>query len=171
MIIPEYTDLAEKETAFGDHYKRIDSIEELKKFLASSKTLRKNIFRGVCEARFKNYTSAQRMYMVHDLRQTASIEWLIQKQIESIKKEHENLLGKYYKSLGIALNDFLYLGIAQHYGGISPFLDFTQRFKTALFFMADGAIFSPHGINEIGNYSSLYFFDVSNKAHINFNSV
>ena len=157
MRIPEYTDLAEKEAAFGDHYKRIDSIEELKDFLSLDKVLNDNIFRGVCEAKYKNFTSAQRMYMVNDLWQTASIEGLIQKQIESMLTEYDNLLGDYYDSLNIAPNDFLYLGISQHFGGVSPLLDFTHNLNTALFFMTDGAIFPPQGVDDIGNYSSLYY--------------
>lgn len=166
MKIPEYKSLKDKEEAFVDNYQRINSITELNTFLEKSESFIDHIFRGICEAKYMNFTSAQRKYMVNDL-VSSKIEVLIQKQIESVNREHKNLLSKYYKSLGIAPNDFLYLSIAQHYGGISPLLDFTTDLRTALFFMADGAVFPQQGIDDIGNYSSLYL--IPNSELKNFN--
>ncbi len=67
-------------------------------------------------------------------------------------------------------NDLLYLSIAQHYGGISPLLDFSEDIKTALFFMTENASFPTTGDNNISNYSSIYikqdeitFMDIINQ--------
>ena len=166
MKIPEYKNIDEKKNAFVNSYQIITSIKELKEFLNSSESFKNNIFRGVCEAKYKNFTSAQRKYMENDLTAT-KIENLIQKQIESVRREHKNLIGRYYKSLKISPNDFLYLGIAQHYGGISPLLDFTTDIKTALFFMTDGASFSSEGDDNIGNYFSLYYVSNNNLQDLN----
>ena len=156
MKIPEYKSLQEKNEAFGDNYQRISTLTELKSFLEETNSFEKYIYRGVCEAKYKNYTSAQRRYIVNEL-SFVNIRDLIKKQIDCIKVEHNQLIEYYYKSLNITPNDFLYLGIAQHYGGISPLLDFTIDLKTALYFMSDGAAFPPQGVDDVGNYSSLYF--------------
>ena len=156
MKIPEYKDLAEKKKAFGKHYQQIASVNELKKFLDTTESYSKYTFRGICEAKYKNFTSAQRKYIINDLT-SINFNDLIQKQIDTVKEENNKLLEKYYKCFDIEPNDFLYLGIAQHYGGISPLLDFTTAFKTALFFMTDGASFPIQRDNDIGNYSSLYY--------------
>lgn len=166
MKIPEYKDLKEKEKAFGDNYQRIASIKELKRFLDATESYSECIFRGICEAKYKNFTSAQRKYIINDLA-SVNINDLIQKQIEAVGRKNKHLLGRYYKSFDIVPNDFLYLGIAQHYGGISPLLDFTTDFKTALFFMTDGAAFPVQGDDDIGNYSSLYY--VPNNGFADFN--
>lgn len=170
MKIPEYISLKKKEEAFVDNYKKIKSIKELKDFLNDAKSFKNHIFRGVCEAKYQNFTSAQRKYFINDFH-IAKIEItnLIQKQINYIKEEHKTLIDDYYKSLGIQPNDLLYLGISQHYGGISPLLDFTEDFKTALFFLTDGAVFPPQGAVDIENYSSLYY--ISNDCLLNFNSM
>ena len=161
MKIPEYNNLDEKKNIFNTRH-IISSVDELNNFLNSTICLKGFIYRGVCEAKYKNYTSAQRTFMTNDLTITSiNIEDLIQKQIESVRREHKSLLSKYYKSLNIFPNDFLYLSIAQHYGGISPLLDFTTDFKTALFFMVDGVVTPSSGFYDIGNYSSLYYVKIS----------
>lgn len=168
MKIPEYKSLQEKNEAFGDNYQRISTLTELKSFLEETNSFEKYIYRGVCEAKYKNYTSAQRRYIVNELF-FVNIWDLIKKQIDCIKEEHNQLIDCYYKSLNITPNDFLYLGIAQHYGGISPLLDFTIDLKTALYFMIDGACFPPQGTDEVGNYSSLYF--IQTNRFINYESL
>ena len=160
MKIPEYKSLQEKKEAFGNNYQRISTIAELKLFLEETNSFVKYIYRGVCEAKYMNYTSAQRRYIVNEL-SFVNIGDLIKKQIDCIKEEHNQLIDCYYKSLNITPNDFLYLGIAQHYGGISPLLDFTIDLKTALYFMIDGACFPPQGTDEVGNYSSLYYIQTN----------
>ena len=67
MKLPEYKSLIEKKTAFGDNYQRISTITELKPFLEGTNSFEKYIYRGVCEAKYKNYTSAQRRYIVNEL--------------------------------------------------------------------------------------------------------
>lgn len=162
MKTPEYNDLIEKEEHFNGRYLNISTVKDLEDFLYSLEKQKEYIYRGICEAKYKNYTSAQRTCMTRDLVITPiKLEDLIQKQIESVRREHKNLLSRFYKSLNISPNDFLYLGIAQHYGGISPLLDFTTDFKTALFFMTDGVMFPSTGADNIGNYSSLYYVPVS----------
>lgn len=167
MKIPEYKDLTEKGKVFGSNYQQITTIDDLKEFLESVKSFKKCIYRGICEAKYKNFTSAQRKYIINDYKSN-NINDLIQKQIESVRREHKCLLGKYYKSLDISPNDFLYLGIAQHYGGISPLLDFTTDFKTALFFMTDGVVLPLQGVDDIGNYSSLYYVPNDNLSDFNY---
>lgn len=164
MKIPEYKSIEEKEKTFGNNYKRIDSVSGLLNVLEDYKAHRSgSVFRGVCEAKYKNFSTLQRKFMTGDfITLGINIQSLLQKQVNSLRKKNGGLLSKYYKSLGIEMNDLLYLSIAQHYGGISPLLDFSEDYKTSLFFMANEAKISPCGDDDIGNYMSLYVLQYKN---------
>lgn len=158
MKIPEYNSLEEKAKAFSENQKRIDSVCDLLNVIAEYKGRKSGfVFRGICEAKYKNFSSLQRKFLTGDFTTMGiNIQSLLQKQINSLRRKNGGLLSKYYKSLGIEMNDLLYLSIAQHYGGISPLLDFSEDYKTALYFMANEAKISPCGDDDIGNYMSLY---------------
>lgn len=164
MKIPEYKDLKEKKKAFGDNYQRIDTVDDLLSVIDEYKISKgKNVFRGVCEAKYKNFSSLQRKYLTGDFTTSGiDMQSLLHKQINSLRRKNGGLLSKYYKSLGIEMNDMLYLSIAQHYGGFTPLLDFSEDYKTSLYFMANEAKFSPCGNEDIENYMSLYVLQYQN---------
>ena len=171
MKLEQYNSLSEKASIFGNKYKRIDSCEAFDKWFSGNHG---KYFRGINEARFKNYTSAQRLYMTHELHiHNIHIADLVKKQVESLKKARNGLICTYFKSLlGYEPSDLLLLSFAQHQkNGIAPLLDFSFDRRIALFFMADGCDFSKCGSNRdsinssvsIEDYASLYYLTGRNK--------
>lgn len=157
MELEQYRNLNEKETFFYDN-RRIKNIDE---FDSWEQSFNKDgfVFRGVNEAKFKIYTSAQRKYLEENIAQTGiDVEDFIARELEQIKNANNRVLSGYFSSLNIDNSDLLYLSFLQHYGGISPLLDVTTDFDTALFFMQDGATVSDDlDENRIESYASLYY--------------
>lgn len=157
MKIPQYTALDNKKIIFNSGYTKIDSVDDLNKMVEELSTTKNNVYRGVSQAKYKNYTSAQRKYFTEDYKTTkVDLKKLLRKEVASLRKRENSLLSKYYKSLNIQTNDLLYLSIAQHYGGFSPLLDFSEDYKVALYFMANNIKIDPNGMDEIDNYMSIY---------------
>lgn len=163
MELEQYRNLNEKETFFYEN-RCIKNIDE---FDSWEQSFNKDgfVFRGINEAKFKIYTSAQRKYLEENIAQTGiDIENFIARELERIKIANNGVLNGYFSSLNIDNSDLLYLSFLQHYGGFTPLLDVTTDFDTALFFMLDGATV-PDDLDEyqIESYVSLYYksMDVS----------
>ena len=130
MKLEEYSNLSQKEPFFEtkniNTYKEFDNIyEELKE-----NTL---LYRGIHEAKYKIYTSAQREWITNEYSKNGmTYTQFIQSIISNIRKN--TILSKYYKSLNINENDLLYISLLQHYGAPSPLLDFTYNINIALYF-------------------------------------
>ena len=120
------------------------------------------IFRGSSEAKRKNYTSAQRDWLTKEWSTVLGLSYVdyIGKLIAQIR--NDALLKNYFVSLGISVNDILYLSFMQHYAMPSPLLDFTKDLQTALFFALDGMKYEPSSV-EIENYFSIYALTPSNE--------
>ncbi len=157
MALEQYINLNEKKDFFDD-CRCIKNIEE---FDSWERSFNKDdfVFRGVNEAKFKIYTSAQRKYLEKDIEQTGmDIESFIASVLERMKIANNEVVSGYFNSLNIDKSDLLYLSFLQHYGGISPLLDVTIDLDTALFFMLDG-VKVPDDLdeNQIESYASLYY--------------
>lgn len=174
MKLEQYSSLHEKAIVFKNKYKKIDSCEAFDKWFSGNHG---KYFRGVNEAKYKNYTSAQRLYITHELRiHNVSIIDLVKEQVNSLRKVRDGLLNSYYSSLlNLEPSDLLLLSFAQHQKkGIAPLLDFTLDRKIALFFMSDGCDFSSCGSimdNDsdsfsIEDYCSLYYLTGRNKLSL-----
>lgn len=165
MKLEMYACLDEKNKVFAANgYKKIDTSSEFKSWVGHF-TKKKRMFRGVNEAKYKIYTSAQRLFITNDLQSTGlNIKDLIQSELNEIKKANNGLLKKFFGRLGVFDCDLLYLSFLQHYNGISPLIDFTTNFNTALFFMQDGTSFPKAGGNDIDNYMSFYYMDSDEAA-------
>jgi len=154
MKLEEYSNLKQKESFFDAinvvTYEDFDTIYEK----LNQSTL---LYRGIHEARYKIYTSAQREWITNEYsKQGVSFTQFIQSIITSIRQN--TLLSKYYKSLNINENDLLYISLLQHYGAPSPLLDFTHSLNIALYFALDGIKIASSD-NDIDNYFSLYIID------------
>lgn len=171
MEITNYKSLDEKRAVFSNRYKVINTLSDFITWydVIINEKKQKKMFRGQHEAKFKNYTSAQRRYKSNDLATSGvSLKTLIQTQIDKLAGlkpkykggVHKNLLRRYYDSLGVIPNDLLFLSFAQHYHGISPLLDFTRNLNVALYFMTADADFPSGGGNDIDNYVSVYYLPV-----------
>lgn len=163
MVTPQYTSLEEKQRVFAKRYCIITTPSEFKNWYEEHKIRKdvKHIFRGIKEASYKNFTSAQRYYFQHDYKNCSPKE-LIAAQINALRLNRQQLLQRYCYSFGIPCSDLFLLSFAQHHGGISPLLDFSRAVNTALFFMTHHVEFPNYGEGtyekeHILNYMSMYY--------------
>ena len=154
MKLEEYANLSEKNSFFDmttiDTYKGFDDVYQ---------TLKSDnvIFRGVNEAKYKLYTSAQREWIINEYeKQGINYTSFIQSQLNYIRGF--SIISQYYKSLNVNENDLLYICLLQHYGAPSPLLDFTYDLDIALYFALDKIKTASSNI-DIDNYFSLYLID------------
>ena len=115
------------------------------------------LFRGVSEAKYMIFSSAQRCWLKNELneRGLAYVDFVdgLIKQIRENK-----LLKDYYSALGVQHNDLLYMSLLQHYGECSPLIDVSYGVDAALYFALDRRK-NDEPVNDIDNYCSLYMFD------------
>lgn len=161
MKIPIYSSLNEKSIKFEtENINKKEELDILIKHFNSNNDDKKYIFRGVTEAKYKLFNSAQRHWIGEELNKLGkSYQEFIQTIINNSKKYHDGLLTKFYDSFGHVAYDLSILSFLQHYKAPTPLLDFTYNFDSALFFATDGLIHTNS--NEIDNYFSIYFIDTS----------
>lgn len=171
MKIPEYTSLEEKGYSLNvktpaktfEQYQCIVEADVFDEWYNKHELQSNLFFRGVKEAKYKNFTSAQRLYFTQDYHNVGPSE-LIQAQIDEMRKVHEDIFSQYCKSMGMPCTDLFLMSCSQHHkNGISPLLDFTSHLDTALFFMCYGTQSPTSGIGDsnvldINNFVSLYSF-------------
>lgn len=115
------------------------------------------MYRGVTEAKYMIFTSAQREWLTGDFAQRGiSYKNFVKRLINSVRTNQ--LLRDYYRSLHIETNDLLYMSMLQHYCNHSPMLDLSHSFEVALYFALDGIKIS-NSTSELDDYFSLYVFD------------
>lgn len=166
MTLETYGSLEEKEEFFGNeenmvYYKRVDTSKKLKEALKKIEETRARwatnlvlVIRGVSEAKYKLYTSAQREWMTNEWwLQRITFPEFVGRLLDHIKTD---FIEKYFQSMNIAINDLLLLSFLQHYGAPSPLLDFTTDPKVALFFALEHMQGSSSGCQGIENYFSIY---------------
>lgn len=166
MKLQTYNSLQEKNDIFKERYQRIDTWNDLEALLIQDISS-ESVFRGMYEAKYKNYTSAQRYFLTHELDKSGLfISQIIQNEVKELLSSN-NMLSSYFDSLGVEKNWFLLNSFLQHYGGITPLLDFSKNPLVALYFMQENAKFSAIGGDDIDNYCSLYFLKVNELETIN----
>ena len=160
MALPTYSNLDEKNSEFVSHIviNTKDELDSQLKDLKDKESHKKEryLFRGHNEAKYKLYTSAQRYWDMRNLdclglNYTQSII----KMIDSVKASNHPF-NSYLKRLDVVQNDWLILSFLQHYGAVTPLLDFSRKYLVALFFAIDKIRFSND--NAIDNYVSLYYY-------------
>ncbi len=155
MLLPEYKSFTEKQQFY--QYKRINKRSEFDRFYDELKSNQANlIFRGLNEAKYKNYTSGQRVWKTNTLYHHLNYIDFLHKILYNIRGN--KILYEYYISLDVAPNDLLYWAFLQHYGAPTPMLDFTHDLDTGLFFAFDKMQLNSTR-SHIGDYVSLYYID------------
>ena len=146
----------ELKEVFSKFYK--DATPEQLQYIYSSKGFDEGLlFRGVSEAKYMIFSSAQRYWLEKDynLKKLAYVDFVdgLIKQIRENK-----LLYDYYAALGIQHNDLLYMSLLQHYGECSPLIDVSYGIREALYF-AFSSRKNDAPIEDIDHYCSIYVFD------------
>lgn len=168
LKIHTYKTLEEKRESFdcadGFVYGDIDFLFEK---LGELQTQGNYIFRGVSNASYKLYNSAQREFLRRELfalrKQNQSIKdiynnW-ISTFIDSVKAWNRNSISEYFKCFGLDVNDDLaFLSFMQHNGIPTPLIDFTSDPFIALFFATENTNYNSEGIG-IDSCFSIYYID------------
>jgi hypothetical protein len=143
-----YQTFAEKDPRFV--VERLKTIADVQARLSDLKS-QGYYFRGQREASWKLVTAAQREWFGRSLHlRFSTIHDFIQKHIEF---QRSNANAKFVVECP-QLNDIAVLSTMQHFGGPTPFLDFTTNTDAALFFATDGM--QPDGSDEITKWFSIY---------------
>lgn len=119
-------------------------------------------FRGVTEAKFKLYTSAQRHWIENDVEQWSDGDYFnyITSLIENAK--NNPTLKQVFEKFNYQeeQKDYSILSLLQHYGCPSPLMDWTYNINVALFFAVDNINnASTNKSSDIDKYFSLYVID------------
>jgi hypothetical protein len=166
MNLEEYSTLEEKAHFFTNGESKISV--NIDKIFANIKDFKEAgtgfVFRGSGEAKYKLYSSAQRVYINQELHKQVPPDEIsehykrfIENLINNCKSWNNGVVSKLLKSVGIDENNALaYLSYMQHFGVPSPLLDYTYNPYVALFFAIDGLDYRPSD-NEIDNYFSIYY--------------
>jgi len=114
-------------------------------------------FRGVSQAKYKIFSSAQRYWLENHLKiKGKSFVDFVEELLIHVEKN--KLLQDYYSALRVHANDLLYMSLLQHYGQCSPLIDISYDVKTALFFAMNYTKEEEHKC-ELDDYCSLYVFN------------
>lgn len=151
MKLPEYKALQDKEFFFESYI--IETLNDFESFYSVFANKEGLIYRGVNEAKFHIYTSAQRFWLTDNLKSQSSFACFIGNLLSKLKSD--NTIIEYLKSTDVAYNDVLGLAMLQHFGAPSTLIDFSLDLNCALFFAFDG-MKKGNSYNEIDEYVSIY---------------
>lgn len=164
MKLAEHKSLEEKKEFFSNQESQFvintkSEFDALYDSLVNQADKEFKLYRGISEAKYLTYTSAQRYYITKEIFKIEPLfRFFIRSLIENTKKAYNGLLQEYFKSLNVEIDDYLILSFLQHYGAPSTFLDFSYNLNKSLYFCFDKMDFNPSD-NEIDNYVSLYVID------------
>lgn len=161
MELPQYNNLTDKNAVQSFASITIDNKRDFDKWHDGQKELKDLIYRGVNEAKYKNFTSSQREWITKEY----SKEGVLYKDFIGqiiLTLKNNSLLKSYFKSNNIAINDILCLVYLQHFSAPTPLLDFTYDLDVALFFALDG-LKDASSSNDIDNYFSIYSICLADK--------
>lgn len=144
---------------------KIHTSEELWRFVDYYKKHRNFVFRGVNEAKYMGYSSAQ-------VRTEASLEQNTYAGIigEAIRLVRNNpLIMDYIRKYSKDDTDFQILALLQHYSCGTPIIDYSTEIESALFFATDRQGKTPQNYplqdQSIDAYISIYYFDTRDPNH------
>lgn len=155
MKIPNYISTEEKRKVFPYGYCMINTPTEFDEWYKKISSSKINLHRGVHEAYYKNFSSVQRMAFINEIEDPHK---LLTKEISQLRCSNEHLHEKFCNSLDVSCSDMYLMSFAQHYGGISPLIDFSYSLDKALYFMIDDVKYPSQGAStgSFENYMSLY---------------
>jgi hypothetical protein len=131
-MIPTYKTFAEKDPRFNSSRPR-----DFAAVLAALSGLENAgyYFRGQADASRKLFTAIQREWISKQLQNRfPSIHAFVQQHVDYQHTHAATQLARHCQQL----NDIATLSTLQHYGGPTPFLDFTSKKESAMFFATEG---------------------------------
>lgn len=164
--IPVYATLDEKRPFFeNDDFFVINTKADLDRWFRfyTSEFKREHIvdfiFRGMSDAKYKLFTSAQRYWITDNIEQWRpgyTYKQFIEDLVSNAKANP--LLRRIFDLYGYSNTerDFPLLSLLQHYGAPSPVLDWSYNINCAVFFATDGVQRRGNAGNTIDNYISVY---------------
>ncbi|MBS1521579.1 MAG: FRG domain-containing protein [Bacteroidetes bacterium] len=159
-----FSDLNEKREKFSNqrHF-QIDTKKEFDEwydfYTSEFKENRRTdfIFRGMSDAKFRLYTSAQREWIQNDMEEWGSGNYInfINRLVQEAKKYP--LLKKVFDIYQYSdiRREFPILSILQHYWAPTPLMDWSYNIDVSLFFATE-KLTCGHGNGNIENYFSIY---------------
>lgn len=160
MKLPEYKELQDKGDYFDNYV--IETPIKFEAFYSDFAQKEGLIYRGVNEAKFQIYTSAQRFWLTDNLKSQSSFTEFIGKLLCKLKSD--NTIIEYLESTDVTYNDVLGLAMLQHFGAPSTLIDFSLDLNCALFFAFDG-MKRGNSYNEIDDYVSIYVINRKSLEH------
>ena len=159
--ITEYETTLQKSKSFDQE--NIDTIEQFDKIYREYKDKTNFLFRGQREAKWRLYSNLQRHWILEELVQKFdNYRNLLEKLVELGKSQYNEryieLLGEKHDDVD---NDIAVLSFLQHHSCPTPLLDWTFKFKNALFFALDGVQRLERN-REIDDYISVYYINEEN---------
>ena len=164
--IPVYKSLEEKRAFFeNEEFYIINTKADLDRWfkLYSSEFKKEHpvdyIFRGMSDAKYKLYTSAQRAWITDNMEQWRpgfTYKDFIEQLVSNANTNP--LLTKIFNLYNYTFEerDFPIISLLQHYGAPTPVLDWSYNINCALFFATDGVKRNLSSGNNIENYISVY---------------
>lgn len=165
-----YKDLDEKRLFFSNGKTEsfiINSKKELDRWFdelqdeektESAKDATALIYRGVTEAKYMMYTSAQRLWISNDMKQWAKMSYLgfISRLIDEANKRP--VIKEVFTLYGYSRTEreFPILSLLQHYGAPTPLLDWTYDINVAFYCAVDGVESRTGNGHDVASYFSLY---------------
>ncbi|WP_057938865.1 FRG domain-containing protein [Algoriphagus resistens] len=169
--LQEYKTLDEKRALFrngNDESFIINTIEELdiwfenvKEFEIDNASLDATalIYRGTKEAKYKLYTSAQRLWILENLNQWGNKDFLDFVKTMIINANKNVLINKVFSLYFTNVKthrDFPILSLLQHYGAPTPLMDWSYNQNVAFYFATEKLDLFTYEKDKIENYFSIY---------------
>lgn len=169
-VLNSFNDLTSKRSLFSNlNHFQIDTKSDFDTWFDLYTSLSKEeektnfLYRGMEDATFKLYTSAQRLWIQNDMKEWVSEGYLgfIDKLIQGAKTHP--LLNKVFdvNHYGETSRELPILSIIQHYSGPTPLMDWTYNINVALFFATEKLTTGKGNNGIIDNYFSIYRIDKS----------
>ena len=156
---PKYNSFKDKEAIYLDN-RCVDSFDDFKKVVEELRNSTGGfIYRGISDASYKMYSSAQRYWIDNRGDQLVNNTFrdyddYLQKLVARTKPLKE--VNEYLEKNQVHYNEMCLLSLMQHYSAPSVMLDFSHDLFSSLFFMCDGAG-KPKGDGGLDDYVSLYY--------------